>query len=68
MLSSEITSRSVIGVYSIVCLWELIGEVENNRRALSKIKRGWILDKLEIESQSPKRQVGNMPALNEIFK
>lgn len=68
MLSSEITSRSVIRVYSIVCLWELIGEVENNRRALSKIKRGWILDKLEIESRSPKRQVGNMPALNEIFK
>lgn len=68
MLSSEITSRSVIGVYSIVCLWELIGEVENNRRSLSKIKRGWILDKLEIESRSPKRQVGNMPALNEIFK
>lgn len=68
MLSSEITSRSVIGVYSIVCLWELIGKMENNRRTLLKMKRRWILDKFKIESWSPKRRVGNMSALNEIFK
>lgn len=68
MLSSEITSRSVIGVYSIVCLWELIGKMENNRRTLLKMKRRWILDKFEIESWSPMRRVGNMSALNEIFK
>lgn len=68
MLGCVITFRSVIRAYSIVCFCKLMGEMENNRRAQLKIKRRLILDKPEIESWSPKMRVGNMPALNEIFK
>lgn len=41
--------------------------MENSRRAQLKIRR-WILDKLEIESWSPKSGVENILALNEILK
>lgn len=68
MSGSEKTFRSVTGIYRIViCLWDLIGEMENSRRAQLEIKVR-ILDKLEIESWSPKSGVENILALNEIFK
>lgn len=68
MLGWEIIFRSDIEIFQWCVAQGEVGEVENNRAAHLKIKESGSFDKLEIEGWSPKREVENTPALNEIFK